>query len=41
MPSFQRKVFGDSEMSVTDEHQDGNELSNIVVKGYGKDTVSP
>ena len=41
MPSFQRKVFGESEMSITDEHQDGNEPGNIVVKGYRKDKVSP
>ena len=29
MPSFQRKGFGKSEMSVTDEHQDGNELGGL------------
>ena len=40
MPSFQRKGCGKSEMSVTDEHQDGNELGNIVVKSYRKETVS-
>ena len=40
MPSFQRKGFVESEMSMTDKHQDGNELGNIIVKGYRKDTVN-